>query len=56
MIHLFPIRASLTSISLPLLVVLPSALKAQAPDLRTTDLSALNCSWTWNLGLTGMRG
>ena len=56
MIHLFPIRASLTSISLALLVALPSALQAQAPDLRTTDLSSLNRSWTWNLGPTGMRG
>ena len=56
MIHLFPIRASLTSISLPLRVVLPAVLKAHAPDLRTTDLNALNHSWTWNLGPTRMRG
>ena len=50
------LRALLTSIALFLLLALPSALQAQAPDLTTTDLTTINRAWTWNLGPTGMRG
>ena len=51
-----PVRALFAAISLIFLLVLPTPLRAQAPDLTTTDLSTLNRAWTWNLGATGMRG
>ncbi|MCX6876572.1 MAG: DUF6288 domain-containing protein [Verrucomicrobia bacterium] len=50
------LRPWFASISLLLLLAMPFPLRAQAPDLTTTDLSTLNRSWTWNLGPTGMRG
>ena len=51
-----PLRTLFTSISLVFLLAMPSLLRAQAPDLTTTDLTTLNRAWTWNLGATGMRG
>ena len=51
-----PLRTIFTKLSLICLMVLPSPLRAQAPDLTATDLSTLNRAWTWNLGATGMRG
>ena len=51
-----PARAVLAAISLALLLALPSLVRAQAPDLTTTDLTTINRAWTWNLGPTGMRG
>ena len=39
-----------------MLLALPSALRAAAPDLTATDPSTLDRNWTWNLGATGMRG
>ncbi|MCE9610253.1 MAG: DUF6288 domain-containing protein [Chthoniobacter sp.] len=54
--HLFLFRGLFTSISLALLLAMPSMLRAQAPDLTTTDLTTINRAWTWNLGATGMRG
>ena len=50
------VRALFASISLIFLLAMPSALRAQAPDLTTTDLTTINRAWTWNLGATGMRG
>ena len=49
-------RIVFVAMSMTLLLVMPSLLRAQAPDLTTTDLSTLNRAWTWNLGATGMRG
>ena len=51
-----PVRALFAAISLIFLLVLPTPLRAQAPDLTTTDLSTIHRAWTWNLGATGMRG
>ena len=50
-------RTLFAAISLALLLlVMPTPLRAQAPDLTTTDLSTIHRAWTWNLGATGMRG
>ena len=49
-------RTVLVAISLALLLALPSLVRAQAPDLTTTDLTTINRAWTYNLGATGMRG
>jgi hypothetical protein len=54
--HLLSLKAFLTASPLALLLALPSPLRAQAPDLTTTDLNTINRAWTWNLGPTGMRG
>ena len=51
-----PLRTMFTKLALICLLVLPSPLRAQAPDLTTTDLSTISRAWTYNLGATGMRG
>jgi hypothetical protein len=44
--HLLPHRPLFASISMLCLLAMPSALRAQASDLTTTDLTTINRSWT----------
>jgi hypothetical protein len=42
--------------TLALLLAVPGGIQAQPPDLTTVDLSALDTTYNYNLGPTGMRG
>jgi hypothetical protein len=49
-------RAVFPLLGLFLLLIVPGAVEAAAPDLTTTDLSTIDRTYTYNLGPTGMRG
>jgi|GEM_PF-337990 len=50
------LRAGCVGLALTWLVAVPGMVQAQAPDLTVTNLAAIDTTYTYNLGPTGMRG